>query len=196
MNGELAEVARQTRAAAEELLAAAGLRPGQILVVGCSTSEVKGAKIGSAGSEEIAGEMLAALTAVCREHSIHLAVQCCEHLNRALVVERPAAEQYGLEEVSVVPVPKAGGSLAARAMRELAAPVVVETIQAHAGLDIGATLIGMHLRRVAVPVRLGQKFVGLAPVTAAKTRPKLIGGVRAVYELPPRCGCDGGHSPE
>jgi uncharacterized protein (TIGR01440 family) len=187
MDTDLGEIKRQAAAAADELLAVAGLTPGQILVVGCSTSEVRGARIGSSGSAEVAAAILAALRASCQARGVHLAVQCCEHLNRALVIERPAAECYGLEEVSVVPVPKAGGALAAQAMRDFAAPVVVESIQAHAGLDIGATLIGMHIRRVAVPVRLGQKLVGQAPVTAARARPKLIGGARAVYELPP---CD------
>lgn len=186
MEIDLGEIKRQTMAAADELLAVAGLKPGHILVVGCSTSEVRGAKIGSYGSEEVAEVILGALRKSCMAKGVHLAVQCCEHLNRALVVERQAAEGYGLEEVSVVPVPKAGGALAAQAMRDFAAPAVVEAIQAHAGLDIGATLIGMHIKRVAVPVRLGQKYVGQAPVTAARTRPRLIGGARAVYELPAR----------
>ncbi|HWQ60931.1 MAG TPA: TIGR01440 family protein, partial [Negativicutes bacterium] len=185
MDTDLEEIKRQAAAAAAELLTVAGLKPGQIVVVGCSTSEVRGAKIGSYGSEEVAAAILAALRESCQARGVYLAVQCCEHLNRALVVERPAAESYGLEEVSVVPVPKAGGALAAQAMRDFSAPVVVETIQAQAGLDIGATLIGMHIKRVAVPVRLGQKLVGQAPVTAARTRPKLIGGARAVYEMPP-----------
>lgn len=186
MDTNLGEIKRQATAAADELLAVAGLKPGQILVVGCSTSEVRGAKIGSAGSEDVAEAILSALRGSCLAKGVHLAVQCCEHLNRALVIERPAAESYGLEEVSVVPVPKAGGALAAQAMRDFTAPVVVETVQAHAGLDIGATLIGMHIKRVAVPVRLEHKHVGQAAVTAARTRPKLIGGARAVYELPPR----------
>jgi len=186
MDIDLGEIKRQTAAAADELLVVAGLKPGQILVVGCSTSEVRGAKIGSSGSEEVAAAILAALRESCQAKGVNLAVQCCEHLNRALVVERPVAESNGLEEVSVVPVPQAGGALAAQAMREFAAPVVVESIQAHGGLDIGTTLIGMHIKKVAVPVRLGQKVIGQAPVTAARTRPKLIGGARAVYELPPR----------
>jgi uncharacterized protein (TIGR01440 family) len=185
MDADLAEIGRQAAAAADELLAVSGLKPGQIMVVGCSTSEVRGAKIGSSGSTEVAAAILGALLASCRAKGVYLAVQCCEHLNRALVVERPAAESYGLEEVSVVPVPKAGGALASLAMGEFADPVVVETIQAQAALDIGATLIGMHVKRVAVPVRLAIKFVGQAPVTAARTRPRLIGGARAVYELPP-----------
>lgn len=181
----MAAVERQTACAAAELLAVAGLKPGQLLVVGCSTSEVRGEKIGSAGSDEVAKAIFAALSRCCAEKGVYLAIQCCEHLNRALVMERPAAERYGLEEVGVVPVPKAGGALAARAMRQFNDPVVVEAIAAHAGLDIGSTLIGMHLKRVAVPVRLAQRQIGQAPVTAARTRPRLIGGARAVYELPP-----------
>lgn len=184
MDGEISKIGRETAAAATELLDAAELKPGQMLVVGCSTSEVRGERIGSAGSDEVAAAIFAALRECCASRGVYLAVQCCEHLNRALVVERSAAVAYGLEEVSVVPVPKAGGALAARARRELPDAVVVENVRAHAGLDIGATLIGMHLKAVAVPVRLGQKTVGQATVTAARTRPKLIGGTRAVYELP------------
>lgn len=181
---EIAEIKRQTIAAATELMALAKLKAGQILVVGCSTSEVRGAKMGTAGSEEVGGAILAALREACADAGVYLAVQCCEHLNRALVVERPVLEAYNLDEVNVVPVAKAGGSLAARAMREFAAPVVVETIKAHAGLDIGGTLIGMHLRRVAVPLRLSERTIGQASVSAARTRPPLIGGERAVYTLP------------
>lgn len=184
MDNALTEIKRQTAAAVTELLAQAKLKEGQILVVGCSTSEVKGAKMGTAGSEEVGGAILAALREACADAGVYLAVQCCEHLNRALVVERPVQEAYNLDEVSVVPVAKAGGSLAARAMREFAAPVVVETIKAHAGLDIGGTLIGMHLRRVAVPLRLSERTVGQAAVTAARTRPPLIGGERAKYTFP------------
>jgi len=184
MKFELETISQQVTSAVEELLAAADLKPGQILVVGCSTSEIRGAKIGSSGSEEVAGAVLTAIARCCASRQIQLAIQCCEHLNRALVVQRQVMQQYGLEEVSVMPVLKAGGALAAQAIREFADPVIVETIQAHAGLDIGATLIGMHLRRVAVPVRLQQKYIGEALLTAARTRPKLIGGVRAVYELP------------
>ena len=185
MNSELIDIDRQVRAAVGELLEVAGLRPGQLLVVGCSTSEVLGEKIGTAGSGEVAAAILGALQQACSTRRIYLAIQCCEHLNRALVVERQVLEQYRLEEVSVVPVSKAGGALAAQAVREFADPVVVEAIEAHAGLDIGATLIGMHLKKVAIPVRLRQKAIGQAPVTAARTRPKLIGGTRAVYDRPP-----------
>ena len=182
MDTDLATIGRQTVQAAEELIKAAGLKPGQILVVGCSTSEVQGARIGSYGSEVVAARILAGLTKVCSWYQVVLAIQCCEHLNRALVVERAVMDKFNLDEVTVVPVAKAGGSLAAQAMREFADAVVVEEIAAHAGLDIGSTLIGMHIKKVAVPIRLTQKYIGEAYLTAAHTRPKLIGGARAVYE--------------
>lgn len=183
MDTFLSEVYEQTKAACTELIDNGNLSAGEILVVGCSTSEVRGEKIGSAGSSEVAANILKALMEVCASRGIYLAVQCCEHLNRALVVERDAAIKYGLDEVSVVPVPKAGGALAAQAMRDFSSPRVVEFIKAHAGIDIGNTLIGMHLKHVAVPVRLTQKNIGQALLTAARTRPKLIGGARAVYIL-------------
>jgi uncharacterized protein (TIGR01440 family) len=182
MRDELDIIKDQTTHAVTELLQTAGLRPGHILVVGCSTSEVLGAKIGSAGSTSVANVILDSLRQVCIHHGVYLAVQCCEHLNRALVIEEQAALTYNLDQVMVVPVPQAGGALGARAMADFERPVVVESIKAHAGLDIGSTLIGMHLKAVAVPVRLTQKTVGQAFVTAARTRPKLIGGTRAVYE--------------
>lgn len=179
---DFALITRQAAGVAEELLRAACLKPGQILVVGCSTSEVQGAKIGSAGSADMAKAILAGLLSTANNHRVYLAIQCCEHLNRALVVERPVMEKYNLEQVCVRPMAKAGGALAAQAMNDFADAVVVETVMGHAGIDIGNTLIGMHLKRVAVPVRLEQKYVGQAFVVAARTRPKLIGGARAVYE--------------
>ena len=185
MSNELTMIGEQVTQALNELMAVGGLKPGQILVVGCSTSVVQGEKMGSAGSVEVAGVILRAALKCSSERGIHLAVQCCEHLNRALVVEAEVAEEYGLEEVRVVPVPKAGGAMASQAMLNYKNPVVVEEIKAHAGLDIGGTLIGMHLKRVAVPVKLQQQCVGAAPVTAGYARPKLIGGARAVYEFPP-----------
>ncbi|MGE5674890.1 MAG: TIGR01440 family protein [Mycobacterium leprae] len=182
-NEFLSEIRRQVTLAAEELLAAAGLERGQVLVVGCSTSEVIGSRIGTAGSEEVAQAILEPLWHVTQAKGLFLACQCCEHLNRALVAQRAAVDRYGWEPVSVIPVPKAGGSFAARAMHHMPEAVVVEEIQAHAGLDIGSTLIGMHLKRVAVPVRLSIDMIGQARLTAARTRPKLIGGERAVYRL-------------
>lgn len=177
----MVDITRQAKAAAEELLSMAELKPGQILVVGCSTSEVLGEKIGSSGSETVAESILTGLLEACASRQLRLAVQCCEHLNRALVITRDTMEAYRLNEVSVVPVAKAGGSLAALAMRTFREAVVVEEIEAHAGLDIGNTMIGMHLKKVAVPVRLQSRMVGQAPVVAARTRPKLVGGARAVY---------------
>ena len=163
------------------LLAAAGLKPHGIVVVGCSTSEVAGHKIGSASSADIADAIMSGLLPIIRESQLYLAVQCCEHLNRALVVERECADRYGLELVTVIPHLKAGGALSAAAMKEYSDPVVVESISAHAGMDIGDTFIGMHLRRVAVPVRLEITKIGDAHLTVARTRPKLIGGERALY---------------
>lgn len=180
----LQEVRQQVTAATEELLSVAGLKPGQVLVVGCSTSEILGQRIGTAGSDQVAEAVLESLWNVTQAQGLYLACQSCEHLNRALVVQAEAAERYGWEQVMVVPVPKAGGSFAAHAIRNMPDAIVVEEIQAHAGLDIGSTLIGMHLHRVAVPVRLKSDMIGHARLTAARSRPKLIGGERAVYHLP------------
>ena len=178
---DLAEIKEQVKAAVTGLLEVARLKPGQVLVLGCSTSEVQGKRIGSTGSTDVAAAILDGVDEALQGTGVKLAVQCCEHLNRALVVERETQEKYNLTEVTVLPVPHAGGATAATAMRRFKDPVVVETIQAHAGLDIGDTFIGMHLRPVAVPVRLGIRSVGEAHLTAARTRPKLIGGKRAVY---------------
>ena len=167
-------------ASAAELYEKAGLKRGSILVIGCSTSEVTGAKIGTNSSMETAGEICRALFDFARERGVYLAVQCCEHLNRAVITERSAVP--GAEIVNVVPQPKAGGSLATCAYAAFEDPVAVEEIRADAGLDIGLTLIGMHLKKVAVPVRLENRTIGAAPVVAARTRPKFIGGVRAAYD--------------
>lgn len=178
---DLSRVKQEVLQATKGLLEAAKLRPGQIVVLGCSTSEIQGKRIGSTGSAEVAAAVLDGIHEGLKGTGVHLAVQCCEHLNRCLVVERDVQEKYGLTEVTVLPVPKAGGATASTALRRFSDPVVVETIQAHAGIDIGDTLIGMHLRPVAVPVRLGQETVGSAHLTVARTRPKLVGGNRAVY---------------
>lgn len=167
--------------AANSLLQVAGLKKGHILVLGCSTSEVLGKRIGSAGNTDVAEAILSGLKRALEGTGVYLAVQCCEHLNRALVVEREVCEKYNLTEVTVLPVPNAGGATAATAMRKFDDPVVVESIQAHAGIDIGDTFIGMHLRPVVVPVRVPIKSIGEAHLTMARTRPKLIGGRRAVY---------------
>ena len=160
------EVRSAARAALLELLDAAALKPGQQVVIGCSSSEIMGQKIGKGSTPEAAKA---------------LAAQCCEHLNRALIMERAAAEKFGYEIVCVRPRPKAGGSFATAVYEAMDDPVAVEFVKADAGLDIGNTMIGMHLKHVAVPLRLSVKTIGEAAVNAARTRPKLIGGSRAEY---------------
>ena len=166
----------------DEFLSVAPMKAGEILVVGCSSSEIVGEAIGKGSNFNAARAVYEGIAPILAEKGIFLAAQCCEHLNRALVVERECAERYGLETVCVVPKAKAGGSFATAAYENFKDPVVVETIKAHAGIDIGDTLIGMHLRAVAVPVRLSVKRLGEANVVFAKTRPKYIGGPRACYE--------------
>jgi uncharacterized protein (TIGR01440 family) len=178
---DLQRIALEAKQAVTGLMQEASLRPGQILVVGGSTSEVLGQRIGSASNLEVAEVILKELVQAVNQTQVFLAVQCCEHLNRALVIARAAQEKYFLEEVLVMPVLKAGGALATCAVDLLEDAVVVEKLVAHAGMDIGDTLIGMHLRPVVVPVRLPLTTIGLAHLTLAKTRPKLIGGHRAVY---------------
>lgn len=170
---------QQTKAVIEELGGKAQLKPGHIVVVGCSTSEVLGAKIGTNSNPDTAKEIFNALHDYAAEHGVYLAVQCCEHLNRAIIVEH-AAVPFA-ETVNVVPQPKAGGSLATQAYAGFDDPVAVEEIKADAGIDIGLTLIGMHLKKVAVPVRLENNRIGEAVIVAARTRPKFIGGSRAIY---------------
>ena len=175
-------IQEEAKRAVTELLEVSGLSEGQILVIGCSSSEIVGETIGHGSSFETAEAVFEAIYPILAEKGIFLAAQCCEHLNRAIIVEKACAERYGLEPVCVVPYPKAGGSFATAAWRHFKSPVAVEHIRAHAGLDIGGTLIGMHLREVAVPVRLSVGKIGNANILSARTRPKLIGGERAHYE--------------
>jgi uncharacterized protein (TIGR01440 family) len=178
----LQSIEQATEQNVRELARLGGLKQGQWLVVGTSTSEVLGRHIGTSGTLNTAKPIFRAVKRVADEYGLHLAFQCCEHLNRALVVEEGALQRYPfLEQVGVIPVPKAGGSMAAYAYRHMNQAVVIESIEAHAGIDIGDTLIGMHLRRVAVPVRPPIRTIGQAHVTMAYTRPKLIGGARAIY---------------
>jgi len=179
----LNEIKSQATKATEELVAIANLKKGDIFVVGCSSSEVGGEKIGTNSSEEIGTALFDGIYSVLKAKGIFLAAQCCEHLNRSIVIERECMEKYNLEEVCVVPHPKAGGSFATAAYKGFSSPVVVEEIKGHAGLDIGGTLIGMHLKRVCVPVRLSVKKIGAAPIICAKTRPRLVGGERAIYNF-------------
>ena len=164
-----------------EILDSSNLKKGDILVIGCSSSEILGSKIGKGSSFEAAKIVFDTIYPKLCEKGIYMAAQCCEHLNRALVIESECAEKYGYERVAVIPQPKAGGSFATLTYENMKSPVVVEHIRAHAGLDIGLTLIGMHLREVAVPLRLSVNKIGEATITCAYTRPKYIGGSRAVY---------------
>ena len=178
----LKKLEQEAYEAACEILEIAKLKKDNIFVVGCSTSEVIGGKIGTASSPETAQAVFSGIYRATKEYGVYLATQCCEHLNRSLILEREAAEKYGYEEVNVVPQPKAGGSFSTAAYHAFAEPVAVEHIKAHAGMDIGDTFIGMHLKDVAVPVRISKKQIGEAHVTCARTRAKFVGGVRAVYD--------------
>lgn len=177
----IAEIRNASRELIKEMLEKTSLKAGDIFVVGCSSSEIVGSNIGKGSSYEAAKIVFGEIYPVLKEKGIYLAAQCCEHLNRALVIERECADKYGYEPVSVVPQPKAGGSFATLTYENMTAPVVVEHIKANAGFDIGGTLIGMHLRDVAVPIRLSVTRIGEANVICAYTRPKYIGGPRAIY---------------
>jgi len=176
----LEQVREEAKTAAQQICDIAKLDKGQILVVGCSTSEVTGHKVGSYSSPEIGQAIFDGLQEVLAPKGIYLAAQCCEHLNRAIIIEREAVPFA--EICNVVPQPKAGSSFATAAYHGFQHPVAVEEVKADAGLDIGGTLIGMHLKRVAVPVRLEQKHIGEAILLAARVRPKYIGGERAFYD--------------
>ena len=174
-----------TSAAREGLLAlldAAKLEKGDIFVVGCSSSEVVGGTIGKNSDLDAAKAVFEGIYPVLKERGIYLAAQCCEHLNRAIIIEKEAARAYGLQQVNVVPQKKAGGSFATQVWGALEQPCAVEHVSAAAGMDIGGTLIGMHLREVAVPVRTGVDRIGQAHVVYARTRLKFVGGERAVYD--------------
>ena len=182
-NPQLVELVEQEAAqAARQLAEAAHLRRGQIVVIGCSTSEVVGRQVGSWSTPEVADAIFRGLNSVFAPMGVYMAAQCCEHLNRALILEEEAAERYGYEQVNVVPQPKAGGSFATAAYHSFAHPAAVEHIRAAAGMDIGDTLIGMHLKEVAVPVRIERRQIGAARVICARTRLKFTGGARAVYD--------------
>lgn len=176
----LAQVKEESANAARQLAEAARLHKGQIVVVGCSTSEVVGHNVGSWSTPEVANAIFEGLNSVFAPMGVYIAAQCCEHLNRALIVEHEAVPND--EIVNVMPQPKAGSSFATAAYQNFRHPVALEEIRADAGLDIGGTLIGMHLKKVAVPVRLQQNHIGQAILLAARVRPKFIGGERAIYD--------------
>lgn len=164
-----------------ELIDSAKLVKGNIIVVGCSTSEMIGDKIGTNSHIDAAQALFDGMYEEIISKGIFLAAQCCEHLGRAIVVEKEYADKYMIPIVNVIPQPKAGGSLATTAYKTFKEPVMVEHIKADAGIDIGGTLIGMHLKEVAVPLRLSVKKIGEANIICARTRPKFVGGERAVY---------------
>ncbi|MGF7049050.1 uncharacterized protein (TIGR01440 family) [Paenibacillus sp. DS2015] len=182
-NNQVLSLKEQVALVLRELVEMAKLGPGKLLVVGTSTSEVVGKRIGTSGALEVANDLLAGIEDVRSEFGFHITYQCCEHLNRALVMERSLLEELRLTEVAAVPHPRAGGSMASAAYRSMEDPCLAESVEAHAGIDIGETMIGMHLLRVAVPFRPSIRYIGEARVNTAYTRPKLIGGERAQYVL-------------
>lgn len=178
----LDKIKSEAESAVKAIIDVAKPQKEDILVIGCSSSEVLGEKIGTNSSLDVAKALFKGIYPIIKENGLYLAVQCCEHLNRALIIEKAASDKYGYEVVNVVPQPKAGGSFATTAYENFDCPVAVEKISASLGLDIGNTLIGMHLKSVAVPVRIEVKKIGNAPLVCARTRPKFIGGVRAAYD--------------
>lgn len=178
---DISLIKQQTSLITNRLIEISKLMPNDIFILGCSTSAVLGYKIGKQSSEQVAECIFETVYPALKNISIYLAVQCCEHLNRALVVEQDTAKQYGLEQVNVIPAKNAGGPLATYAFKRMDNAVVVEYVQAHAGIDIGGTMIGMHLKPVVVPIHLEKNKIGQAIVICAKTRPKYIGGERANY---------------
>ena len=185
VNPELSQIREQAQRAAAELCDTAHLHSGMLFVVGCSSSEVLGERIGTHTSMDVAGALYDGIAAELKERGIFLAAQCCEHLNRALVVERTVMERYDFEQVNAIPQPNhAGGAFASVAWNRLEDPVLVESIgaRADAGIDIGGTLIGMHIHPVVVPVRISIDRIGEASILCARRRPKYVGGQRAIYD--------------
>jgi len=184
-NPQLGQIRKQAQRAVAELCDAAHLRPGALFVVGCSSSEVLGERIGTHTSMDVAGALYEGIASVLKERGVFLAAQCCEHLNRALVVERTVLERYDLEQVNAIPQPNhAGGAFASVTWNRMADPVLVESLSARAdaGIDIGGTLIGMHIHPVVVPVRISIDRIGEASILCARRRPKYVGGQRAIYD--------------
>lgn len=177
----LENIREQLNHALDEFIERSKIKSGDLVVVGCSSSEVIGDSIGSNSNYEVAEVIFDTIYSRLNEKGIFLAAQCCEHLNRALIIERTVAEKQGLEEVNVIPQPKAGGSFATNAYKKFQNPVAVEHIRADAGMDIGGTLIGMHIKSVVVPLHLSIRFIGDATLICARRRPKFVGGERAVY---------------
>lgn len=185
VNPELSQIREQAQRAAAELCDTAHLHSGMLFVVGCSSSEVLGERIGTHTSMDVAGALYEGIASELKERGVFLAAQCCEHLNRALVVERTVLERYDLEQVNAIPQPNhAGGAFASVTWNRMADPVLVESLSARAdaGIDIGGTLIGMHIHPVVVPVRISIDRIGEASILCARRRPKYVGGQRAIYD--------------
>lgn len=181
---DLASLEEESYLLSKEFIEKAKLKKGQLFVVGCSTSEVLGEKIGTASSYSTAEALFRGISRAAKEAELYLCTQCCEHLNRAIITEREAAVMHGLNPylVNVIPKEKAGGSFSTVAYESFREPVALEKVRADGGIDIGDTFIGMHLKEVAVPLRLSKKTLGSAHITAARVRPKFVGGSRAVYD--------------
>ena len=178
----LMEITKQANLAIKELLQTAKLKKGDVFIVGCSSSEICGSRLGTNSSLETAQAGFKGIYPILEEQGVFLAAQCCEHLNRVLIIEEAAAQANGFTIVNAIPQPKAGGSFATTAYQNFVHPVAVEQVAAAAGMDIGGVLIGMHLRPTVVPVRLSIRKIGQAPLICARTRPKFVGGERAVYD--------------
>ncbi|QII81330.1 TIGR01440 family protein [Jeotgalibaca arthritidis] len=178
----LEKIRNEVDKAVRELIAVSKLEDGDIVVIGCSSSEVISEKIGTAGSKEVGELIFETAQKALRQHQLVLAAQCCEHLNRSLVIDRKIAKAERYTIVNAVPHLHAGGSFATAAYNGMEDPVLVEAIEAKAGLDIGQTFIGMHMIPVVVPVRLSLNKIGSAILSAARTRPKSVGGERAHYD--------------
>ncbi len=177
-------ITEEVNALVKEVAEKARLKEGDLLVIGCSTSAVQGELIGTHSSIDLGAQLWQGVESAVKELKLDLAVQCCEHLNRALVTEKRVMERYGFERVNAIPQPKAGGSFATQAYQHFEEPVLVEDIKhsALAGIDIGGVLIGMHVKPVVVPLKLQQSSVGEARIIAARYRPRFVGGSRAVYD--------------
>lgn len=177
----LDRIKKEVETALRALLDVAKLEEDDIFVIGCSTSEVTGHKVGTFSSLDVGRALFETVYPILKEKKLRLAVQCCEHLNRSLIVERDTARLYRLERVNVVPRLHAGGAFAIQAWENFKEPCAVESVSASAGMDIGGVLIGMHLKAVAVPVRCEIDSIGEARLTLARTRPRFVGGERAAY---------------
>ena len=178
-------ITEQSRQAVTEIIKAANLKEGSLFVIGCSSSEVLGSQIGTATNMDSAKAIYDGIIPVLREHGIFPAAQCCEHLNRALVVDRETMLRYGFEQVNAIPQPNhAGGAFATECYNRFGDPVLVESVEAKgdAGIDIGGTMIGMHIHNVVVPLRISLRKIGEAPIICARRRPKYVGGARAIYD--------------